>query len=47
MTFLVAKRNSEPSLSLVQLAALVKEAFDVQVHPRSIERQLLREKKRR
>jgi transposase len=44
MTFLVAKRNSEPSLSLVQLAALVKEAFDVQVHPRSIERQLLRKK---
>jgi transposase len=47
IAFLVAKRTSEPSLTFVQLAALLKEEFDVQVHPRSIERQLLREKKRR
>ena len=47
MAFLLAKRKSEPSLSFVRLAAVVKEEFDVQVHPRSIERQLLREKKRR
>jgi transposase len=47
IAFLVAKRTSEPSLTFVQLAALLKEDFDVQVHPRSIERQLLREKKRR
>jgi transposase len=47
MEFLVAKRKSEPSLNFDQLAALVKAEFDVQVHPRSIERQLLREKKRR
>jgi transposase len=44
MEFLVAKRKAEPSLSLAQLAALVKTDFNVQVHPRSIERQLLREK---
>jgi transposase len=47
MAFLAAQRNSEPSLSFVQLAVLVKEEFDVQVHPRSIERQLLPKKKRR
>jgi transposase len=44
MEFLVAKREAEPSLSLAQLAALVKADLNVQVHPRSIERQLLREK---
>jgi hypothetical protein len=47
MQFLQAKRISDPSLSFVQLAALVKTDCNVQVHPRSIERQLLREKKRR
>ena len=40
----MAKRKAEPSLNLAQLAALVKTDFNVQVHPRSIERQLLREK---
>ena len=47
MEFLVAKRKAEPTLSLAQLAGLLKTDFNVQVHPRSIERQLLREKKRR
>lgn len=47
MEFLVAKRAVEPSLSFAHLAALVQTDFNVQVHPRSIERQLLREKKRR
>ena len=46
MEFVRAKRISDPSLSFLQLAALVKTDFNVQVHPRSIERQLLREKKR-
>jgi transposase len=46
MEFVRAKRISDPSLSLLQLAALVKTDFNIQVHPRSIERQLLREKKR-
>lgn len=47
MEFVRAKRISDPSLSFVQLAELVKMDFNLQVHPRSIERQLLREKKRR
>jgi len=42
-----AMRMADPSLSFVQLAALVKTDFNIRVHPRSIERQLLREKKRR
>jgi transposase len=42
-----AMRIADPSLSFVQLAALVKTDFNIEVHPRSIERQLLREKKRR
>ena len=47
MEFLIATQKSEPALNFAQLAALAKKEFDVQVHPRSIERQLLREKKRR
>jgi transposase len=47
MAFLLAMRKAEPSLNFAQLGDLVKGKFDVQVHPRSIERQLLREKKRR
>lgn len=42
-----AMQMADPSLSFVQLAALVKTDFNIQVHPRSIERQLRREKKRR
>ena len=47
MEFVRAKRISDPSLSFVQLATIVETDFNIQVHPRSIERQLLREKKRR
>jgi transposase len=47
MEFIAANQKAEPSLSFAQLAELAKKEFDVQVHPRSIERQLLREKKRR
>ena len=47
MEFVRTKRISDPSLNFIQLAALLKTDFNVQVHPRSIERQLLREKKRR
>jgi transposase len=47
MEFLLAMRKAEPSLNFAQLGELAKKKFDVQVHPRSIERQLLREKKRR
>jgi len=37
----------EPSLSFAQLAEQVQRNFHVKVHPRSIERQLQREKKLR
>jgi hypothetical protein len=47
MKFLIATQKSEPSLNFAQLAVLAEKKFNVQVHPRSIERQLLREKKRR
>ena len=46
MRFVAERRAAQPELSFTQLAELVKQQFDLQVHPRSIERQLLREKKR-
>jgi transposase len=46
MEFVARQRTAEPSLSFAQLAEAVKQNFNLQVHPRSIERQLLREKKR-
>jgi len=45
MEFLVQARVAEPSLRAERLASLVKKNFGVQVHPRSIERQFLRQKK--
>lgn len=47
MEFLAQQRTAEPSLSFTQLAELVEKNFHVQVHPRSIERQLLQKKNRR
>lgn len=47
MEFLLAARAKEPSLNTEQLAEMVAQNFQVRVHPRSIERQLRREKKRR
>jgi Helix-turn-helix domain len=47
MKFVAEQRIAEPSLSFAQLAAAVEQNFNLRVHPRSIERQLLREKKRR
>ena len=46
MRFVAERRAAQPELSFTQLAELVKQKFDLQIHPRSIERQLLREKKR-
>ncbi len=46
MEFLLAARVKEPSLNNEQLAELVAQNFQVRVHPRSIERQLRRKKKR-
>jgi transposase len=47
MNFVAEQRTADPSLGFAQLAEAVKQNFDLRVHPRSIERQLLREKKRR
>jgi len=46
LQFLAERRAAQPHLSFAQLAELVKQNFALQVHPRSIERQLSREKKR-
>ena len=46
MKFVVQVKAGDPSLSFKQLARAVQEEFDLTVHPRSIERQLLRQKKR-
>jgi transposase len=45
MAFLAQARVAEPSLRPERLASLVKKNFGVQIHPRSIERQFLRQKK--
>jgi transposase len=47
MQFVAEQLTVEPSLSFAQLAERVQHNFQVKVHPRSIERQLLREKKLR
>jgi transposase len=47
MEFVGKQRTLEPALSFAQLAERVQHNFHVKVHPRSIERQLLREKKLR
>jgi transposase len=47
MEFVAEQRTVEPSLSFAQLAERVQHHFHLKVHPRSIERQLLREKKLR
>ena len=46
LKFLQQARVAQPSLHFQKLVQLVKEQFGVVVHPRSIERQLLRQKKR-
>lgn len=40
-------RSEQPSLSLAQLAATIQERFGITVHPRSIERALARQEKKR
>jgi transposase len=47
MQFLRQARLAEPALRAEQLVSLVKENFGLEVHPRSIERQFLRQKKPR
>lgn len=47
MEFVVQQRSQDASLTPHQLAAAVQKRFQIQVHPRSIQRRLLAEKKRR
>jgi transposase len=46
MKFVVQVKAGDSSVSFKQLARAVQQEFDLTVHPRSIERQLLRQKKR-
>jgi transposase len=47
MQFVTEARTADPGVRAVDLAEWVRERFGSRVHPRSIERQLLRKKKRR
>jgi transposase len=47
LDFLTQARATDPDVRADRLAEWVRQRFGVQVHPRSIERQLLRKKKRR
>lgn len=47
LQFLTQACLAEPAVRAERLASLVRKKFGVQVHPRSIERQLRRKKKRR
>ena len=45
MEFVAQQRTADASLTAQQLAESVRKRFKIQVHPRSIQRQLLRQKK--
>jgi transposase len=47
MEFVAQQRSEDPLVTPEQLAQAVQKRFRLQVHPRSIERRLQREKKRR
>ncbi len=47
LAFLVQTRQKEPSVRIPDLARLIQERFGTKVHPRSIERSLLRHQKKR
>jgi transposase len=47
LTFINEVRQKEPSIRLPELAKLIEEHFGTNVHPRSIERGLLRHQKKR
>lgn len=46
MEFVAQQRSADSSLTPEQLAAAIQKRFRIQVHPRSIQRRLLRQKKR-
>jgi transposase len=47
MEFVAEQRSADSSLTPEQLAEAIQRRFRIQVHPRSIQRRLLRQKKRR
>ena len=47
MEFVTEQRSADSSLTPEQLAEAIQRRFRIQVHPRSIQRRLLRQKKRR
>jgi hypothetical protein len=47
LQFVIDARSADPGVRADRLAEWVLQRFGVHVHPRSIERQLLRKKKRR
>jgi len=47
MDFLQGQLSQEPSLSALDLARRIRQRFKLQVHPRSIERALARQEKKR
>jgi transposase len=47
MDFVIQQRSEDSALTPEQLAQAIQKRFRVQVHPRSIQRRLLAEKKRR
>lgn len=47
MEFVAQQRSEDPSLTPEQIAEAIQKRFQVQVHPRSIQRRLQPEKKRR
>jgi len=46
LTFIGEQRQKEPSVRLPDLVKLVQDRFGIRVHPRSIERSLLRHQKK-
>lgn len=46
LTFINEVRQKEPSIRMPDLASLIEERFGTKVHPRSIERSLLRHQKK-
>ena len=47
MGFVAEQRSADSSLTPAQLAEAIQKRFRIQVHPRSIQRRLLQQKKRR
>jgi len=47
MEFVAQQRSADPSLTFEQLAEAIRQRFRLQVHPRSIRRGLIRQKKPR